>query len=277
MGLRVNTNIMSMSAQRNLATVTDRLGGNYLRLSSGLRVASASDDPAGLGISERMRAQIRSLGQASRNAQDGSSLAQTAEGALAEVHSSLHRLRELAIQASNDTYSTDDRAVLDVEFQAIIAEIDRIASSTEFNGIALLDGSQASVSIQVGLDDATSDTIAIGLEDVTSATLGLTAANFDVTDSTNAKAVLDDIDAATNSVNTARGNLGASQNRLQSTIRSILNVRENLSAAESRIRDVDVASETADLTRNSIMQQAAASILAQANSQPQIALSLLQG
>jgi flagellin len=242
-----------------------------------LRVASASDDPAGLGISERMRAQIRSLGQASRNAQDGSSLAQTAEGALAEVHSSLHRMRELAIQASNGTYSDEDRAVLDVEFQAIIEEIDRIANSTSFNGILLLDGSQASVSIQVGLDDATSDTIDISLQDVTSASLGLTIANFDITDAANATAVLDEIDLATNSVNTARGNLGASQNRLQSTIRSILNVRENLSAAESRIRDVDVAAETADLTRNSIMQQAAASILAQANSQPQIALSLLQG
>jgi flagellin len=277
MGLRVNTNIMSMSAQRNLSTVTERLGGNYLRLSSGLRVASASDDPAGLGISERMRAQIRSLGQASRNAQDGSSLAQTAEGALAEVHSSLHRMRELAIQASNGTYSTEDRAVLDVEFQAIIAEIDRIANSTEFNGIPLLDGSQTTVSIQVGLDNASSDTITVGLQDVSSTALGLSGGTFDVTDVANAQGVLAALDTATNSVNTARGNLGASQNRLQSTIRSILNVRENLSAAESRIRDVDVASETADLTRNSIMQQAAASILSQANSQPQIALSLLQG
>ena len=277
MGLRVNTNIMSMSAQRNLSTVTERLGGNYLRLSSGLRVASASDDPAGLGISERMRAQIRSLGQASRNAQDGSSLAQTAEGALAEVHSSLHRMRELAIQASNGTYSTEDRAVLDVEFQAIIAEIDRIANSTEFNGIPLLDGSQTNVTIQVGLENATSDTITVGLQDVSSTALGLSGGTFDVTDVANAQGVLAALDTATNSVNTARGNLGASQNRLQSTIRSILNVRENLSAAESRIRDVDVASETADLTRNSIMQQAAASILAQANSQPQIALSLLQG
>jgi flagellin len=224
-----------------------------------------------------MRAQIRSLGQASRNAQDGSSLAQTAEGALAEVHSSLHRMRELAIQASNGTYSTEDRAVLDVEFQAIIAEIDRIANSTEFNGIPLLDGSQSTVSIQVGLDNASSDTITIGLQDVSSTALALSGGTFDVTSVANAQGVLQAIDDATNSVNTARGNLGASQNRLQSTIRSILNVRENLSAAESRIRDVDVAAETADLTRNSIMQQAATSILSQANSQPQIALSLLQG
>ncbi|MEZ5977621.1 MAG: flagellin [Planctomycetota bacterium] len=276
MGLRVNTNIMSMSAQRNLATVTERLGGNFMRLSSGLRVATAADDPAGLGISERMRAQIRSLGQASRNAQDGASLVQTAEGALSEVHSSLHRLRELAIQASNGTYSTEDRAVLDVEFQAILSEIDRIATSTEFNEIPLLDGSAATIAIQVGLDSAASDVITIGLEDTRVATLGLTGANFDITNVTNAQAVLTTIDTATNSVNDARGNLGASQNRLQSSMRSIMNVRENLSAAESRIRDVDVAAETADLTRNTIMQQAATSVLSQANTQPQIALSLLQ-
>lgn len=273
MGLRVNTNIMSMSAQRNLSNVTERLSGNFMRLSSGLRVASASDDPAGLGISERMRAQIRSLGQASRNAQDGASLVQTAEGALGEVHSSLHRMRELAIQASNGTYSTEDRAVLDVEFQQIIEEIDRIATSTEFNEIPLLDGSATSVDIQVGLDSATSDVITISLQDVSAATLSLTG---DVTDVTNANAVLTAIDTATDSINTARGNLGAAKNRLDSSLRSILNVRENLSAAESRIRDVDVAMETADLTRNTIMQQAATSVLSQANSQPQIALSLLQ-
>ena len=273
MGLRVNTNIMSMSAQRNLSNVSERLSGNFMRLSSGLRVASASDDPAGLGISERMRAQIRSLGQASRNAQDGASLVQTAEGALAEVHSSLHRMRELAIQASNGTYSTEDRAVLDVEFQQIIEEIDRIATSTEFNAIPLLDGSQASVDIQVGLDSATSDVITIALQDVSASTLSLTG---DITSVTNANSVLAAIDTATDSINTARGNLGASKNRLDSSLRSILNVRENLSAAESRIRDVDVAAETADLTRNTIMQQAATSVLSQANSQPQIALSLLQ-
>jgi flagellin len=276
MGLRVNTNIMSMSAQRNLSAVTERLGGNFSRLSSGLRIATASDDPAGLGISERMRGQIRSLSQASRNAQDGVSLVQTAEGALSEVHSSLHRMRELAIQAANGTYSTEDRAVLDVEFQQIIAEIDRVADSTEFNEIPLLDGSAATVSIQVGLDSAASDVISVSLEDVRATSLGLSGGTFDVTSATNASAVLDIIDTATDSINTARGNLGAQQNRLNSSMRSILNVRENLSAAESRIRDVDVAMETADLTRNSIMQQAATSVLSQANSQPQIALSLLQ-
>ncbi|QDU86478.1 Flagellin [Planctomycetes bacterium Pla163] len=276
MGLRVNTNIMSMSAQRNLGAVTERLGGNFSRLSSGLRIATASDDPAGLGISERMRGQIRSLSQASRNAQDGVSLVQTAEGALSEVHSSLHRMRELAIQAANGTYSTEDRAVLDVEFQQIIAEIDRVADSTEFNEIPLLDGSAASVSIQVGLDSAASDVIDVSLQDVRATTLGLSGGTFDVTSAANASTVLDIIDTATDSINTARGNLGAQQNRLNSSMRSILNVRENLSAAESRIRDVDVAMETADLTRNSIMQQAATSVLSQANSQPQIALSLLQ-
>jgi flagellin len=275
MGLRVNTNIISMTAQRNLASVTGRLEQNYKRLSSGLRVAVAADDPAGLGISERMRSQIRSLGQASRNAQDGASLVQTAEGALAEVNNNLTRMRELAIQSANGTLSDEDRTVIDNEFQALITEIGRIADTTEFNGISLLDGSQSTLDLQVGIDAG--QTITLQLQDTTAATLGLTATNFDVTDTTNATAALAIIDVATDSVNSARGALGASQNRLYSSIRSIANARENLASSESRIRDVDVAEETADLTRNSIMQQAAVSVLSQANTQPQIALSLLQG
>jgi flagellin len=274
-GLRVNTNIISMTAQRNLASITGRLEDNYKRLSSGLRVATAADDPAGLGISERLRSQIRSLGQASRNAQDGASLVQTAEGALAEVNNNLTRMRELAIQAANGTLSDGDRQIIDDEFQALITEIDRIADTTEFNGIALLDGSQATLDLQVGIDQG--QTITVDLEDTTANTLGLSAANFDVTNATNAENALAVIDTATDSVTAARGALGATQNRLASTIRSIANARENLAASESRIRDVDVANETADLTRNSIMQQAAVSVLSQANTQPQIALSLLQG
>lgn len=275
MGLRVNTNIISMTAQRNLASVTGRLEGNYQRLSSGLRVANASDDPAGLGISERLRSQIRSLGQSSRNAQDGASLVQTAEGALAEVNNNLTRMRELAIQSANGTLSDDDRQIVDDEFQALVTEINRIAQTTEFNGIQLLDGTQASLDLQVGIDAG--QTITVNLQDTTTATLGLTAAGFDVTNATNASNALAIIDTATDSVNETRGELGATQNRLESSIRSIANARENLAASESRIRDVDVAEETADLTRNSIMQQAAVSVLSQANVQPQIALSLLQG
>ena len=272
MGLRVNTNISSMAAQRNLFTVTERLQGNFARLASGVRIARAADDAAGLGLSERMRSQIRSLGQAARNAQDGVSLVQTAEGALNEVTNSLNRMRELAIQSANGTLGDDDRTVIDAEFQALIEEIDRIATTTEFNGASLLDSS-STIDIQVGISQG--EVISVALQDTTETGLGISTLAVDtVTNSTDA---LDDLDDAINSLNQVRGELGASQNRMQSSIRSILNAREQLSAAESRIRDVDIAEETADLTRNSIMQQAAVSVLSQANMQPQIALSLLQG
>jgi flagellin len=275
MGLRVNTNIMSMSAQRNLSSTSTRLGDNFRRLSSGLRIDVAADDPAGLGISERMRSQIRSLSQASRNTQDGVSLVQTAEGSISEVLGNLNRMRELAVQSANGTYSDSDRLIMDAEFQQLIIEIDRIAGTTKFNGIQLLDGSQATVPIQVGIEEG--QLIDVPLAEVTATTLGLDVTDFDLTSLDNATEVLDGIDAAIDTVNSMRGNLGAVQNRLDSSLRSILNVRENLAAAESRIRDVDVAEETADLTRNSIMQQAAISVLSQANAQPQIALTLLQG
>jgi len=271
MGLRVNTNLASMTAQRNLSLVTSRLQGNFSRLASGLRIASAADDAAGLGISERMRSQILSLGQASRNADDGISLVQTAEGALNEVSSNLSRMRELAVQSANGTLNTTDRSVIDLEFTALKAEIDRIANTTEFNGISLLNGT-GSINIQVGL--AASQTIAVNTTDTTNGSLGIST--LSATSVTNATSSLATIDAAINTISTTRGALGASQNRLASTVRSILNSRENLASAESRIRDVDVAEETADLTRNSIMQQASVSVLSQANVQPQIALSLLQ-
>ncbi|QDU70015.1 flagellin [Engelhardtia mirabilis] len=275
MGLRVNTNLISMTAQRNLSVVSSRLEGNFRRLSSGLRIASAGDDPAGFGISERMRSQVRSLSQAARNAQDGASLVQTAEGALNEVNSNLSRMRELAIQAANGTMTDEDRDVIDNEFGALIEEIDRIANTTEFNKLQLLDGTQASLNLQVGIDSG--EVITLALSDVSSSALGLEAVGFDVDTQSNASAALAVIDVATASVNQVRGSLGVTQNRLESSIRSILNTRESLASAESRIRDVDVAAETADLTRNTIMQQASVSVLSQANQQPQIALSLLQG
>ena len=270
MGLRVNTNLFSLNASRNLSNVSSRLGGNFARLSSGLRIATAADDAAGLGISERMRAQVRSLQQAGRNANDGISLSQTAEGSLNELNGNLVRMRELAVQAANGTLNTGDRAIIDAEFQALVAEIDRVANQTTFNGVALLDGSTTNLSIQVGTESG--ETIDIAFQDVTAATLGV---NTDVTDATNASAALDLIDTAIDTVSGLRGAMGAAQNRIQSTVRSIANVVENLTGAESRIRDVDVAAETADLTRNAIMQQAAVSVLAQANVQPQLALSLL--
>ncbi len=273
MGLRVNTNIASLTAQRNLSQVTGRLQGNFSRLSSGLRIATAADDAAGLGISERMRAQIRSYSVASRNAQDGISLVQTAEGSLAEVSSLLQRMRELAVQASNGTLSTTDRSTINTEFTQLISEIDRIASTADFNGIALLDGTASTADIQVGINNSSDDRISISLQDATASTLGIDS--LTTTSASNAQSAIATIDTALNSVSTSRGVLGAAQNRLQSAFNSIQNAHENLSAAESRIRDVDVAAETADLTRNSILQQAATSILAQANVQPQLALSLL--
>ncbi|MBL6722318.1 MAG: flagellin FliC [Planctomycetes bacterium] len=275
MGLRVNTNIASLNAQRHMANVTNRIQGNYSRLASGLRIASAADDAAGLAISERMRSQVRSFSVAARNAQDGLSLAQTAEGSLGEVSNILSRMRELAMQSSNGTLSANDRTTLDAEFEELKSEINRIATETEFNGTALLEGTNTAITIQVGIDAG--ETIQLAMVDVQTGATGLNIAGLDAGDQANAVTALAAIDTAIDTVNGARGTLGAGQNRLSSTLRSILNVRENLSAAESRIRDVDVASETAELTKNSIMQQAAVSVLQQANTQPQVALSLLQG
>lgn len=274
MGLRVNTNIASLTAQRSLGKVTTRLQGNFARLSSGLRIATAADDAAGLAISERMRSQIRSLGSASRNAQDGISLVQTAEGALAEVSNILGRMRELSIQAANGTLTTDDRITINTEIVALQSEMDRISTTSTFNGINLLNAA-STVNIQVGIN--TGEVIAVNLEDIQTAALGVDTGSVDTLTAAAASTSLALLDTAIGTVNTVRGALGASQNRLQSAVSSILNSRENLSAAESRIRDVDVAMETADLTRNSILQQAATSVLQQANTQPQIALSLLQG
>jgi len=272
MGLRVNTNVAALTSQRNLGAVTGRLQGNFARLSSGLRIATAADDAAGLGISERMRGQIRSFTVASRNAQDGVSLAQTAEGALQEVSNNLTRMRELAVQASNGTLTTADRTTLDTEFQALVTEIERVAAETSFNGVNLLDGANTTgLDIQVGI--ASGDTINVSLANATSSNLGIDSSAIDT--AANAGTALAAIDTAIDTVTTARGELGAAQNRLTSSISSILNTRDNLAAAESRIRDVDIATETSDLTRNSILQQAAVSVLSQANVQPSLALSLL--
>ena len=277
MGLRVNTNIASLTAQRNLGNVTARLEGNYSRLASGLRIAVAADDAAGLAISERMRSQIKSYGVAGRNALDGVSLAQTAEGALNEISSILNRMRELSMQAANGTLSSQDRGTLDVEFSALVSEIDRISTTTVFNGTNLLDGSASKgIPIQVGINsNTTDDVINVTLAETSASTLGFNSS--DVTTITSAQSALVAIDSAIDIVNTQRGQLGAQQNRMESALRSIQIQRENLSASESRIRDVDVALETAEMTKNSIMQQAAMSVLQQANVQPQIALSLLQG
>ena len=274
MGLRVNTNTASINAQRNLGNVSERLAGNFRRLSTGLRIATAADDAAGLAISERLRSQVRSLDQAKRNANDGISLVQTAEGALNEVSSILTRLRELAIQSANGSVSSQDKNTLNQEFSSLVSEINRIGSSTEFNGVKLLDGSSSSVSFQVGFGTTAGiDTIAVTLQAALSTSLTLNS--LDIGSGGSTTTALTNIDTAINAVSGLRGSLGAIQNRLGSTINNLAIQVENLSAAESRIRDVDVAYETAQLTRNSILQQASISVLSQANAQPQSALSLL--
>lgn len=276
MGLRVNSNIASINAQRSLSVTTERLQANFRRLSTGLRISTAADDAAGLAISERFRAQIRSTNQAIRNAQDGISLTQTGEGALNEVSNILIRLRELAIQASNGTVSANDRDTLNQEFTDLINEIDRIALSTTFNGVSLLDGTGSTLTFQVGTGiQAGIDTIQLSTSDTLASTLGLST--LDIGSAGTPSTAIDAVDAAVNAVSRVRGQFGAVQNRLTSTIANLQIQVENTSAAESRIRDVDVAIETAALTRNSILQQSAIAILGQANTQPQVALQLLQG
>ncbi len=274
MGLRINTNIASLNAQRNLATITDRLAVHYKRLSTGLRITSAADDAAGLAISERLRAQVRSLDQAKRNAQDGISLVQTGEGALNEVGDILIRLRELAVQASNGSVSSQDRTTLNDEFQQLVQEVDRIGRASQFNGIHLLDGSSSSVSFQIGLGITSGvDTLTAGLSPVLATSLGLDV--LGVTNVGSATSSLTALDSAINNLSRVRGSFGAMQNRLEHTINYLGVQAENLSAAESRIRDVDIAKETAELARDQILQQAAIAVLAQANSQPQLMLRLL--
>lgn len=276
MSLRIQTNIASLNAQRNLANATEMLGGSYSRLSTGLRITSAADDAAGLAISERLRAQIRSIQQAERNANDGISLTQVAEGALNEVNSILVRMRELAIQAANDTLGPEDKDTVNAEFQQVISEIDRIAQATEFSGFSLLDGNNSTVSLHIGPGTTAGvDTLDVTLDSVRATDLALTG--LDIGSTGNTTTAIDAIDEAINSVSQLRGRFGSTENRLQSTISQLRIGAEKLSAAESRIRDVDIAKETADLTKNSILQQAAISVLSQANVQPQAALSLLGG
>jgi flagellin len=275
MGLRVNTNVTSINAQRNLANVSERLAGNFRRLSTGLRISTAADDAAGLAISERLRSQVRSMEQAKRNANDGISLVQTAEGALNEVSSILTRLRELAIQAANGSVSSQDKNTLNQEFTSLVSEINRIGSSTEFNGVKLLDGSSSSVSFQVGAGTNTAiDTLSVSLSAALSTTLSLNS--LDIGSGGSTSTAITNIDTAINTISSLRGTLGAIQNRLGSTINNLAITVENLSAAESRIRDVDVAYGTSQLTRNSILQQSSIAVLSQANALPQSALRLLQ-
>lgn len=273
MALVVNSNIGSLNAQRNLSSSQSNLNTSMRRLSSGLRINSAKDDAAGLAISDRMTAQIRGLNQAVRNANDGISMAQTAEGALNETTNLLQRMREIAVQAANDTNKTDDRASLDAEFQQLKSEIDRISNNTEFNGDKLLDGTFATNKANFHVGANADQRISLAIADMDSAGIGATG---DVTSQANANTAITAMDAAIKAVDTARGGLGAVQSRLESTIANLTNVSENLSASRSRILDADIAMETSAMTKANILQQAGVSVLAQANQQPQLALSLLQ-
>jgi flagellin len=277
MGLRINTNVASLNAQRNLRGT--RLGMNAAleKLSSGQRINRAGDDAAGLAISENLKAQIKGLSQAERNAEDGISLVQIAEGALGEVSNILIRLRELAVQAASDTIGPTERKFLNVEFEQLTSEIDRIANSTEFNRVPLLNGTGAVFDIQIGTrNDPISDRLTFDASsaDVNIAALGLNLAS--VADKISSQNSLASIDQAIISVSGIRADFGALQNRLQSTINNIATSVENLSSANSRIRDTDVAAETAELTRNNILMAAGTSVLAQANSSTRNALNLIQ-
>lgn len=275
--MSIVSNVPSINAQRNLSKTQGNLTQNMGRLSSGLRINRAGDDAAGLAISEKLRSQTRSLAQSERNAMDGISMLQVAEGAMNEVSGVLTRMRELAIQSSTDTNSNTERGFLDLEFQELVSEIDRIAGVTEFNGTTLLDGT-ASLDFQVGIENTSNDRITVAVADVRSSALGDTSGNIGaqaVATKTGAQNALDVIDGAIEDVVTARAQVGAAQNRLQISIGNLGSMRENLSAADSRIRDVDVAEETAAMTRNSILMQAGVAVLAQANQSPSMALSLI--
>ncbi|HYC77246.1 MAG TPA: flagellin [Planctomycetota bacterium] len=275
MSIRINTNVASLSAQRNLNKATNALMKNFEHLSTGKRIARSSDDAAGLAISSRLTAQVRSLGVASRNANDGISLVQTAEGALGEIGDALVRARELAVQSANGTLAGSDQDALNDEFANIVNQIDQIANGTAFNGKALLDGTNATITLQIGTG-TTSGTDTLDVTLTAAASSDLSIDSLDIGSTGDAGAAITAIDAALDTVSAARSTLGAVQNTLYGSISAIENRQENLAAANSRILDVDVAQETAELTKNNILQQAALSILAQANQQPQAALSLLR-
>ncbi|WP_214716007.1 flagellin Hag [Exiguobacterium sp. s151] len=295
----INHNLNSMNAHRNMSFNTAQTGKAMEKLSSGLRINRAGDDAAGLAISEKMRGQIRGLDMASKNAQDGISLIQTAEGALNETHSILQRMRELAVQGSNDTNTLTDRKELQKEFNELITEIDRISTDTEFNTKKLLNGEADAAS---GVADAANlnfhiganagQTLVLSISQMDSSTLGSTAAGSKLTDlkvadvslpATNSGGLLDDADGSITIVNDAiemvsaeRSKLGANQNRLEHTINNLSTSAENLQAAESRIRDVDMAKEMMNFTKNNILNQAAQAMMAQSNQQPQAVLQLLR-
>jgi flagellin len=270
MSLRIQNNIEAFNAHRNLVGSSDKMAKSMERLSSGFRINKAADDAAGLAISEKLRAQVGGLQQAQRNAQDAVSLVQTAEGALSEVHAMLQRTRDLAVQFANGTLSASDKAAITAEVAQLSAEISRIGSQTKFNGNDLLTGG-ATITFQIGVDD--NQSLTVGARSLFGgSTADVDSSIFAFTGTT----VLASIDAAISNVSTARSTFGAVQNRLEHTLNNLSSYEENLTASESRIRDVDMASEMVNFTKYQILQQAGTSMLAQANSAPQGVLSLLR-
>lgn len=282
MPIRVNTNIGSINAQRKLGVTEQAMQKSIERLSSGLRINRAADDAAGLAVTSKMRAEVKGMSQAVRNANDGISMIQTAEGSMEEVYNILSRMRELSEQAATGTLGQDERDLVDLEFVELHKEIDRISSVTRFNGTPLLDGSistaATAIQLQVGVNNTSSDRIGIQIDNLSSSSMGLGPNGTITTLSSQAMAqsALDIIDSAIGNISANRGRLGAQMNRLESTVSNLNITIENTNSSISRIRDVDFAAETANYTQHQILLQAGTSILAQANQIPQSALSLLQ-
>ena len=279
MALRINYNLAASVAQRSLGASQDNYAKQAERLATGLRINKAGDDAAGMAVSERLKNQVRGLNQAARNAQDGISMIQTAEGAMGEAHNILARMRELAIQSSNDTLTSTDRTNLQVEFSALYSEIDRIATATQFNGTAILTGGSTSLSLQIGANNGNTVTLNVtpssGFQP-TRLDASFTGAGASITTQSLASATITVLDSAVNAVSTARASLGAMQSRLESAGRSIAVASENAAAANSRIADADIAGSMSELVRAQILQQAGISVLAQANQAPSLVLQLLR-
>jgi len=276
MSLVVNTNMASLSAINALGKTQRALGDTMAKLSEGLRITKAADDAAGLGVATNLHAESVSGRQAMRNTNDGISIIQTAEGASDEVVDLLTRMRELAVESSSDTLASTERAYIQDEVTELVAEVARIAAATEFNGIQLSDGSLTSLSVQVGVQNASSSRIAITLSDLTTTTLAIGGSfSLDMTTAAGARTAIDTLDDALDTVNDYRSGLGATQNRLDSAYATMETYVENLSAAESQIRDADFAYETAEMTKLQILQQSGIAVLAQAKGMNQGAISLL--
>lgn len=273
MAMTINTNVMSLNAQRNLSTSSSSLSTSMQRLSSGLRVNSAKDDAAGLAIAERMNAQVRGMNVAIRNANDGISLAQTAEGALGKIGDNLQRMRELAVQGANGTNGSSDLTALNDEFTELYNENKRIVDSTKFNGKSLLDGTNSSFSFQVGANNDSNEQVSIAITAMSDLQSAFSAGISAASDTT---AAISSLDTALDSVNAARSKLGASQNRFESIVSNLQIASENQAAARGRIMDADFAQETSNLSRSQILQQAGTAMVAQANQATQNVLSLLR-